>query len=350
VRLAVFLGEPLTDDLLAGWHTVFPNTSARVNSYGTTESGQATIYRVIGPAERFSGRVPSGKPVPGTTYCFIETEAKLDADLVRARLERNADGGEIVIVSRACSHGYLGLPAENEARFADLGDGVKAYRTGDLGRTDEQGDLVVIGRADDEVKINGVRVHPAEVTRAIRAHPAVADAFVTASNKGGESRLTAYLVPAQSGQVNLIELRRDLMDVLPLAMIPSSLVQVATFPMLRTGKVDRAALQAMAPPAVEFVPPEGDVERWVADQLADLLGAQHVSANDDFFALGGDSIAATRLAVRVIDEFGAEFSQRDVFAGTTVAGIASIVVEQQLLAADPADWQELLASVDEVGR
>ncbi len=350
VRLAVFLGEPLTDDLLAGWHTVFPNTSARVNSYGTTESGQATIYRVIGPDERFSERVPSGKPVPGTEYCFIETEAKLDADLVRARLERNADGGEIVIVSRACSHGYLGLPAENEARFADLGDGVKAYRTGDLGRTDEQGDLVVIGRADDEVKINGVRVHPAEVTRAIRAHPAVADVFVTASNKDGETRLAAYLVPTQPGPVNLIELRRDLMDLLPLAMIPSSLVQVDAFPMLRTGKVDRAALQAMAPPALQFVPPEGEVERWVADELADLLGVQHVSANDDFFALGGDSIAATRLAVRVIDEFGAEFSQRDVFAGTTVAGIASIIVEQQLLAADPAEWQELLASVDEVGR
>jgi acyl-coenzyme A synthetase/AMP-(fatty) acid ligase/acyl carrier protein len=348
VRLAVFLGEPLTSDLLEGWHAVFPNTAARVNSYGTTESGQATIYRLIGPQDRFEGRIPSGKAVPGTKYCFIESEAKLDADLVRARLERYVESGEIVIVSRACSHGYLGLPAENEARFTDLGDGVKAYRTGDLGRTDENGDLVVIGRADDEVKINGVRVHPAEVILAIRAHPAVADAFVIASKQGGESRLTAYLVPAHATRINLIDLRRDLMEVLPLAMIPSGFVQVSSFPMLRTGKVDRAALQAIAAPAVEFVEPAGEVERWVADQLTDLLGAHHVSANDDFFALGGDSISATRLAVRVIEGFGVEFSQRDVFAGATVVGITSIIVQQQLLAADPADWQALLDSVEGV--
>ncbi len=366
VRLAVFLGEPLTNDLLAQWHTVFPHTAVRVNSYGTTESGQATIYRRIGPRESFEGRVPSGFPVPGTRYAFIEPESVLDADLVRAALQRAGDGGEIVIVSRACSHGYLGLPEENAARFADLGDGVKAYRTGDLGRVDANGELVVIGRADDEVKINGVRVHPAEVMRALRAHPSIADAFVTtarqgdgavtaarqrdgsvtAARQGDESRLTAYVMAARPGPIDLVELRRDLLEALPPAMIPSVFVQVDGFPTLRTGKVDRVALQALAVPQVACIEPQGEVECWVAAELAGLLGSPHVYGSDDFFVLGGDSITATQLAVRVAQEFGMEFSQRDVFAGTTVAGIASIVVDKQLLAVDPRELQALLESLE----
>ncbi|MGA8116408.1 MAG: AMP-binding protein, partial [Actinocatenispora sp.] len=191
VRAAFFVGEPLARDVVNGWHATFPRTTVWVNSYGSTESGQATIYHRVTPGEDSIERVPAGRPVPGTRYCLIDRESTLDADLVRARLAEPPPSGEVVIVSRACSHGYLGLPAENAARFADLGDGVSAYRTGDLGRVDENGDLVVIGRVDDEVKINGVRVHPAEVLRAVRTHPAVGDAFVTATRAAAAGRAAA---------------------------------------------------------------------------------------------------------------------------------------------------------------
>jgi acyl-CoA synthetase (AMP-forming)/AMP-acid ligase II len=351
VRLAVFLGEPLTGDLLAGWGMVFPHTADRVNSYGTTESGQATIFHRTGPQTVLNGRVPSGRPVPGTRYCFVDPRAPLTPESVERALGGPADDatgeGEIVIVSRACSHGYLGLPAENAARFASLGDGVTAYRTGDLGRRDANGDLTVIGRADDEVKINGVRVHPAEVTRTLREHPLIADVFVLAKPiASGDLRLTAFLVPAAPGVVDLTALRASLMELLPLAMIPSSFVQLAALPSLRTGKIDRAALLALPPPAAEFTEPRTDTERWVAGQLTDLLGARPVSASDDFFALGGDSLTATRLAMRVIHDYGASFSQRDVFAGTTVTGIASIIDREQLLAADPLELAALLDALE----
>jgi acyl-coenzyme A synthetase/AMP-(fatty) acid ligase/acyl carrier protein len=339
VRAVFFVGEPVPADVLTGWRRRFPGTTVRVNSYGSTEGGQATIYKRLG--EEPMDRVPAGRPVPGTRYCFIDREAPLDADTVRAALEHGPESGEIVIVSRACSHGYLGMPDENAARFADLGDGVTAYRTGDLGRVDEHGDLVVIGRVDDEVKINGVRVHPAEVTRAIRAHPAVTDGFVIAT-PGDDPWLTAYVVGAG---VSVPQLRRDLMDVLPLAMIPARFVTVPRLPTARTGKVDRAALVALAEDGGrgDFVAPSGDVERWLADRFSELLGVERVSARDDLFALGGDSITAVRLAARIRDELGVDLTPRGVFAAGTIADLAAAIVDQQLRAADPDD---LLAALD----
>ena len=345
LRAVFFIGEPLAADVSAGWRTAFPGTTVMVNSYGSTESGQASIYRRVADGEESTPLVPAGRPVPGTRYCLIEPGAALDAGLVRDRLERPATSGEIVIVSPWCSHGYLGMPDESAARFADLGEGVTAYRTGDLGRVDENGDLVVRGRVDDEVEINGVRVHPAEVTRAIRAHPAVRDAFVIASPTSGDVRLAAYVAPGDGHVLSITELRRDLLEVLPMVMIPARFVELAELPRSRTGKVDRAALVRMAEarsPASDFVAPSGDVERWLADRFTELLGADRVSATDDLFALGGDSIVAARLASRISRDLGVDLSQRAVFAAATVSGIAAAIVEQQLLSADPAEVQALL--------
>lgn len=348
VRAVFFVGEPLTADVQAGWHAVFPGTEVQVNSYGSTESGQGTVYRQIAPGEEFADPVPAGRPVPGTRFCLIAPEAPLEAGAVSAALADSPAAGEIVLVSRSCSHGYLGMPAENVARFADLGDGEVAYRTGDLGRLDERGELVVVGRADDEVKINGVRAHPAEVTRALRSLPAVADGFVVAV-RSAEPRLTAFVVPAAQTPLSTGDLRLELLDVLPLAMIPSRFVELAQLPVTRTGKVDRAQLTALAQEhaaAAVSVPPEGEVESWLAGQFAELLDVASVSATDDLFALGGDSITATRLASRISADLGVELSQRAIFASATVRGIAAAVLQEQLLSLRPDELAAVLESLD----
>jgi hypothetical protein len=234
------------------------------------------------------------------------------------------------------------MPDENRARFADLGNGITAYRTGDLGLVDPNGDLLVVGRADDEVKINGVRVHPAEVTRALRGHPAVVDAFVTTIPK-----LTGFLVPA--GALDVAALRRDLMDTLPLAMIPARFVVLDRLPTGRTGKIDREALRRLADRRVEvpYVAPVGELEGWVADRFAELFGVARVSALDDFFTLGGDSMTATRLAARAGNDLGVDLSQRAVFAGATVTGIATAILERQVADTDPERLRELLDALDD---
>src|SRR5262249_23531233 len=156
------------------------------------------------------------RPVPETSVCVIDPAAPLSAELVRAALAGMPGEGEVVLVSRHASHGYVGLPDDTRARFVDLGGGLTAYRTGDLGRLDHTGELTVLGRADDEVKINGVRIHPAEVASAIRATGLVADAFVTAHGH----TLTAYVVPARGSGLDPAELREDLSASMPPAMIP----------------------------------------------------------------------------------------------------------------------------------
>jgi acyl-coenzyme A synthetase/AMP-(fatty) acid ligase/acyl carrier protein len=363
VRAVFFVGEPVPADVLRDWSRTFPGTAVRVNSYGSTEGGQATVYHRI-PAGA-TGEIPAGRLVPGTRFCLIDRDSpedpaspnassapdgRLDAAVVRARLDTPADSGEIVLVSRACSHGYLDRPDEQAARFADLGDGLTAYRTGDLGRVGPDGDLYVVGRADDEVKINGVRVHPAEATRALRAHPAVADAYVVAT-RDPDPRLTAYVVPAEAAP-DVSVLRRALLDELPLAMIPGRFVMMPGLPVTRTGKVDRAALTARAAAEIaaeaasEGAAPRGDTQEWLAAQFADLLDVSAVSAGDDLFALGGDSIAATRLAARVARDFGLTVPLPDVFAAATLEGIAALIEERQLLDADPAELRDLLDALD----
>jgi mycobactin peptide synthetase MbtE len=315
VRTVFFAGEPLTGALVEQWHTTFPATRVRVNFYGTTETTLPKVYKRLRRIEATTGLLPVGKPVPGASVTLAES-------------------GEIVLVSRYSSHGYLGLPS---ARFTELADGETAYRTGDLGRLDDAGDLVVLGRGDDEVKVNGVRIHPAEVAASIRAGGEVHDVFVT----GGP--LTAYVVPARV-PFDAAAVRRELMALVPPSMVPSVVVAVADLPRLPNGKVDREALRRTdgVPPAAPPVEPSGELEHWVAGQWRELLG----TADGDFFGCGGDSITAMRLAARIRRDFGVTLSVRAVFANATVALLAQEIADRQLAGMDPAELLELFAQVE----
>lgn len=317
VRTVFFAGEPLTGALVEQWHATFPETRVRVNFYGTTETTLPKVYKRLRRIEPTGGLLPVGRPVPGATFTLAET-------------------GEIVLVSRYSSHGYLGRPAETSARFTRLASGETAYRTGDLGRLDDAGDLLVVGRGDDEVKVNGVRIHPAEVAASIRAGGEVHDVFVTGAP------LTAYVVPARPS-FDAAAVRRDLLELVPPAMVPSRFVAVPALPQLPNGKVDRTALRQLdVPPGTAPPEPDGELERWVAAQWTELLGA----ANGDFFECGGDSITAMQLAARIRRDFGVALSVRTIFANATVALLAQQIADRQLAETDPAELLELLAQVE----
>jgi amino acid adenylation domain-containing protein len=331
LRTVFFAGEPMTAGLLDEWHTMFPRTRLRVNFYGTTETTLPKVYRRLGSSEEAGGNLPAGRPLPGTRTCLIEPGRAFGADLVRAALDRSPEAGEIVLVSRHAGHGYVGMPVSTAARFVDLGGGVTAYRTGDLGRVDEHGELVVIGRADDEVKINGVRLHPAEVAAAIRGAGQVRDVFVTAPAERGP-RLIAFVVPAGGRGLDVVELRRLLLATLPPAMIPTRFVELAELPALPNGKIDRNALRALAgqaPPESRFRAPEGDVERRLATQWAELFGRGAVSTTDDFFDLGGDSLSAMQLASRIRRDHGVSLSAREILAAPTITALSAVITDRR---------------------
>jgi acyl-coenzyme A synthetase/AMP-(fatty) acid ligase/acyl carrier protein len=348
LRTVFFAGEPVPAPLVDEWHAMFPRTQTLVNFYGTTETTLPKVYKRLRRTEDGSGNLPAGRPVPETSVCLIDPAEPLSAELIRAAFASMPNEGEVVLVSQHASHGYVGLPDETRARFVDLGGGFTAYRTGDLGRLDHTGELTVLGRADDEVKINGVRIHPAEVAATIRAGGLVADAFVTAHGHG----LTAYVVPARGSGLDPAELRDALGASMPPAMIPGRFVELATLPNLPNGKVDRAALRELdAEPVLSgpFVAPSGEIECWLADRWAELFDTGPVSATADFFAYGGDSIAAMQLSARIRRDLGVALSVRDIFAAATVRALAQAIADRQVLSVDAEELLAMLATVEGVG-
>jgi len=182
-----------------------------------------------------------------------------------------------------------------------------------------------------------VRLHPAEVAAGIRAVGPVGDAFVVATGGARGPRLTAFVVPAPGSTLDLAGLRSRLATVLPTALVPARFVEVAELPTLPGGKVDRAALRALAAAQDRarrpFRSPVGPVERRLAELWAELLGGGPVSATDDFFARGGDGPTALQLASRIRRDHGVALSVREVLAVPTVRALAAEIAGRTALVA-----------------
>jgi acyl carrier protein len=237
--------------------------------------------------------------------------------------------------------GYLGDPAATALRFRPDPHGppgARAYWTGDLVRRRADGVLDFLGRRDDQVKLHGVRVELGEVDAALCRHPAVVDAASVLRIDGPAPRLAALVVAPGATEE---QLRRHLLDELPVALLPATIDLVDALPLGPTGKLDRravlAALDRPARPRVH-APPETELERTLAGLWAEVLDEAAVGRHDSFFDLGGHSLLATRLTSLVRDALGVELPLRELFAQPTVAGTAA------WLATRPADPR---AAVDE---
>jgi acyl carrier protein len=247
--------------------------------------------------------------------------------------------GEIHVAGPGVARGYLRRPELTGERFvpdplAAPGDlaGGRMYRSGDLGRFLADGDIEYLGRADRQVKIRGHRIEPAEVESALRLHPAIRDAAVVAQDDpAGERRLVAYVVedgtslPPLSGS----DLRAFLRQTLPEPMVPGAIVRMDALPLTNNGKLDRAALPVPDPSNLlrqtVATPPEGEVQSALADIWSRVLGIAEVGAGDDFFALGGDSLAAGRVMTRIRDAFDVELPLRTLFESRTIGRLAEVV-------------------------
>ncbi len=259
--------------------------------------------------------------------------------------------GELVIGGPGVGRGYVRRPEATAAAFVpdpwgEPGD--RLYRTGDLGRYNADGQIEFLGRADHQVKILGQRVEPEEVEAALRSHAAIEAAAVTAQKLGGRLQLIAHLVAAQGAELDREEIRSYLAGRLPAAAVPTVLVPTDALPMMAGGKLDRRALTV--PEDIEaqlarsqVVAPRTATEARIAEIWQTLLGLDRVGVNDDFFALGGHSLVAARLAMRVSADLGVDLPLQEVFAQPTVAGQAELIDSRR--SADGAD-----ASVERIPR
>ncbi|MDH6108776.1 yersiniabactin nonribosomal peptide synthetase [Kitasatospora sp. MAP12-15] len=259
--------------------------------------------------------------------------------------------GELWIGGAGVALGYRGDPVRTAEKFVEYGGG-RWYRTGDLGRYRPDGRLEFLGRTDHQLKVSGHRIELGEIEAALTAHPAVRQAVVVPVGERGGYRLHAFVTTEDTEDttdghagVQAPELLASLVDRLPPYARPSGLTLLDGLPLTANGKVDRSALRPPPPTAPEAAAgqgaqaPRGPVETALAELWGELLGRPAVPRDAGFFALGGDSLQATRLVQRVRERFGCELSLRQLLSEPTVAGLATFI-ERQRLAFEAEDTEE----------
>jgi amino acid adenylation domain-containing protein len=322
LRWTFFSGEPLTASLLDRWRRVTGGSGQVVNMYGPTETTMVKCFYIV-PEEIDWSTAPAGHAMPQTQALVMAGDYRLCGV---------GELGEIVLRTPFRTLGYINAPQEQERRFVpnpyrqdpmDL-----LYRTGDRGRYRPDGQLEVLGREDDQVKIHGVRVEPSEITATLAQHPQVESCYVTAwSDAAGQKYLAAYIVGTEPGQEDLAALRAYLQQKLPAALVPTAYVPLPALPLTSSGKVDRRALPepettaaASRPP---YVAPRTPTEQLVAAICSDVLNTDPVGIHDNFFHLGGHSLLAVQLISRLRRTFDVELPLRALFEQPTVAGLAA---------------------------
>ncbi|MEV7548252.1 amino acid adenylation domain-containing protein [Amycolatopsis sp. NPDC089917] len=290
------------------------------NTYGPTECAiDVTAWRYRRDDQ--DGTVPIGTPLSGTRVFVVDASDRLVPIGVP---------GELCVSGAGLARGYVDRPQQTARQFTPHPypsvPGERWYRTGDLVRWRRDGVLEFVGRVDDQVKINGVRIEPAEIEAALCAHPGVsAAAVVPQRTPAGDSTLVAYAVPADGALP--ADLREHLAARLPSPMIPPAVHALDALPLGPNGKLDRAALPAPdgapEPTSDDHTAPGTPTEEFVAATMAELLGVEHVGVRADFFALGGHSLLAIRLVLKLRREFGAELTVGELFDDRTVERLAA---------------------------
>lgn len=330
LRLICSAGEPLHAELCQEVRARVD--VAIVNTYGPTECAIDVLAAWFDPAQR-SGPVPIGKPIDNTR-CVLLPPDETDDENVR----------ELYAAGPGVARGYHADPARTAERFVPDPDGppgARMYRTGDLVRIRPDGQLDFVGRADAQVKINGVRIEPGEVEAALESHPGVVDAAVTAvEDPRGTKRLAAWVVGETDG------VDAWLRDRLPTAMIPAVITNVAALPRTASGKTDRKALPEPEWPVATnaALPTELSAEeRIVLDAWRQVLGIDEIGLDDDFFRLGGHSLLMTRLSAVLTETSGLGLDFRELHFTTTARGQAEL-----LRAAEQAEPIEALPATARV--
>ncbi|HEY0796203.1 MAG TPA: amino acid adenylation domain-containing protein [Acidisarcina sp.] len=323
-------GEMLTRGLVEKIMSSSP-TCQIINHYGPTET---TVGSLTFPLSSFdleassAASIPIGRPIANTQVYVLD-----------GRLQPGPEGvtGELYISGAGLTAGYLGDPKRTAERFVPnpFIDGALMYRTGDLVRfvPGERGVVEFLGRADDQVKIRGFRVEPGEIEATLLRIPGVRQAVVLAREAAteGDKQLVAYVVATRQGEVTADALRQSLKDQLPEYMVPFAILVLDKLPLTPNGKIDRNALPHPdeAAPEKEHVEPATDTEREIARIWAEVLHRPNISAEDNFFNLGGHSLTGTQVISRIREHFLVELAFRALFEYPTLRTLAASVDAQK---------------------
>lgn len=346
LRLIALGSEAVTKRDVEAYRKHFSSDCILVNLLGSTELATYRQYFVDQVSAIPTSIVPAGYAVEDKEIRLLDdTGSEVGSDC----------SGEIAVKSRYLAIGYWRDPAGAKTAFAagSTGQDERVHLTGDLGRMLPDGCLIYLGRKDFQVKVRGHRVDLAEVEMALLDHAAIKDAVVVAHDGDREGKfLTGYIVPVHQEAVTVGALRSFVAEKLPDYMVPSYFVLLDALPFTADGKVDRQNLplpdRARRNPDASFVPPRTPVERQLADLWCEVLALEQVGIRDNFFDVGGHSLAATQLISRVHDIFKVDLPVSSLLARPTVANMAAVVVQYQAEMADPDGIAEDLVELDKL--
>ena len=325
LKAILLAGEPLSAADVTRWRS-WEQGHRLFNIYGPTEATvDATFHEISTLPE--GGIVPIGKPLPGVVCHVLDAHGQPCPPHV---------DGELYLEGVCLARGYLDDTDETQRSFTmrSLGphSAVRVYRTGDIVRRLPSDDLVYVGRRDEQMKVNGVRIEPAEVEHALRQHPSVQEAVVVAVPRNTQQGYDLVALAHSRSQVRVDDLRGFVAELLTPSMIPSRIVMVDTIPQTANGKIDRRACIEIAQMAdeqagSEQVGPQNAVETTLLQLCQKLLG-QDIGVDDDLFRVGADSITIIRLR-HACAEAGLPVRAADIFTHSSVRKLAQFVADNR---------------------
>lgn len=317
LRVLISGGDVLKPEYIAHLLT---QPVAVYNTYGPTESTVcATYYRVASPEQN----IPIGTPFSNREVYVLDEN--LQQQLVGL-------DGELYIGGAGLALGYYNQPALSSQKFVPhpYQPGKKLYRTGDVGSLRPDGTILFKGRVDNQLSYRGYRLESQYIESAINAQHAGLDSLVAVRHLQGHPVLVAFVQHPTPLPYSLADWRRLLGSQLPAYMIPDVWVQVAAFPLLPNGKVDRKALPEihagmLAVESRPYTAPQNDAEERLCQLWAEILNQPRVGTTDSFFELGGHSLNVIQLLGRLRTEFQVSLQLQDVFSHATIGELAPLL-------------------------
>jgi len=284
LRRLITAGEALDPGLARRARSLFDGVLT--NGYGPTE---ATVYASMWDVD--SDAISLGPPVANTTLFIMDPSGQ--------RVPRGC-AGELWIGGEGVGRGYRGRPDLTDERFVrDPRTGARLYRTGDRVRYRADGSLEYLGRLDSLVKLRGYRIELGEIESVAAEHPAVVECAAIVRSDGGDPWICLYWMRSKDAATGAADLRQHLASRLPAYMMPANIVELAALPVTPAKKVDRLGLAKLPPPSSpSYQAPRTNLEAVFCDLFASVLGGRTVGIDDDFFALGGNSVLAAVVASR----------------------------------------------------
>ncbi|KQS08673.1 hypothetical protein ASG04_06820 [Curtobacterium sp. Leaf183] len=356
LRMVATVGEAVTGPDLAALRPLLGPTTSFCNWTGSSETNVYAVNEIRSTDPVPERSIPSGRIVAGKRIVLRRSDGSI-ADV--------GESGEIVCISDAMTSGYWGAPETTATRAGVADDGTPSWAVGDLGRFDEDGRITLLGRADDAVKVRGYLVEPSEVESALRTVDTVQEAAVVAVKAPpAPTRLVAYVVTKRGRRsASPAAIRKALRDLLPDYMVPTAIVPMAALPRNERGKVDRAALPEAPSLAMTLgeggtaLPDADTYDQWqlaVAQIWSEVLGLPSVGPlqlpavglDNDFAALGGDSLSAEEMLALVNDRLGVDLPSTDLLESPTVRTFAA---RARLGAAAVPSHPDVMTLADGVG-